>query len=192
MRLPWSQSRHYPDFRHDHTRPCTLRWRKRNEHCWHVLDADRGSGYYGLWDRWRVYVVTAVNHCPRRMLIKVLACRSGIFYISFRVGERIHAQTQRPDLHPGDQSTSYLRWPTRIMYFPHCLQRRWCKRPFDRLASLLWHRDRLPSNDLLLAYQDDELAALPTRRDPQASALLARHTLLLAILDRDLWHVVPI
>lgn len=78
------------------------------------------------------------------------------------------------------------------MHLPHCLQRRWGEQPFDRLASLLRHRNCLPSNDFLLANQNDELSALQTRRNPQASALLARHTLLLAILDRDLWHVVPI
>jgi len=78
------------------------------------------------------------------------------------------------------------------MHLPHCLQRRWGEQPFDRLASLLWHRDCLPSNDLLLAYQDDELSALPTRCNPQASTLPARRSVLLAIFDRDLWHVVSI
>lgn len=91
MRLSWSQSRHYPDLWHDHTRSRTVRRRERNEHRWHVLDVDRSSGYYRLWHGWRVYVMTARRSCPQLMLIKVLVYRSSILYISLRVRKCIYA-----------------------------------------------------------------------------------------------------
>ena len=171
LRLLGPKSCHHPYNRNDHPRPRSICWRQWYFGGGHVLDVDRCARYNRLRHRRRV---------------------SSLVDICIRIRQCLHSEAKRHHLHLGDQLTAHLRRTTSFVHLPYRSFRGRPEPPFDNMAGVLRHWHYLPHHHLLLAGQDDQLQALPSRCNTETGSLPSRREILLAITHRYLRNMVPV